>query len=586
MESGERARMKNLADKWEKSWFFLLAGGVIGLELLVFLIFGENSYLTIQDNLDLFVAHFQVLKHWDGFFSHGADMPMLGGISRDYLSSEFSVYNILFYLLPAFPAYMTGYFLKILLGLASFVLLVKDLYGEAYEKYRGLAWAMGLAYGILPLFPAYGLAFASIPLAVWILRRIYLGEGKRYYAALFCYPLVSYFSYFGFFLLAYLALAVLLVSVREKKWNGRLTLALFVLAAGYVVFEYRLFGQMLFGSVPTIRETMVETDMSFAQILSSIWEVFSQGIFHAEASHTWFVFPVCLLFLAGKVVGAIRKKCGKALLCDGFVWIMLFLLFNSVVYGLYYWGGFRRLFETLLPPLKGFQFNRTVFFNPFLWYAAFFLVLKELYDRKKKRLANVLACAAVAVVLFTPAFYNEFYSTVYHQAYRILKQTDVNMLNYREYYSEELMEEVLADIGYEGEYSAAYGLNPAVLSYNGVATLDGYLGFYPQSYKDAFGAMIAPAVERVEEWQTYFGEWGARAYLFAGSGENSWNPYRNLELSDYHLYIDGDQFRKLGGRYLFSRWELENMEELGFVQKGCYTQEGSPYTIWVYETGV
>ena len=54
------------------------------------------------------------------------------------------------------------------------------------------------------------------------------------------------------------------------------------------------------------------------------------------------------------------------------------------------------------------------------------------------------------------------------------------------------------DIGYEGEWSAAYGLHPAVLEYNGIATLDGYLGFYPQSYKEDFRRIIAPALERVE----------------------------------------------------------------------------------------
>ena len=36
------------------------------------------------------------------------------------------------------------------------------------------------------------------------------------------------------------------------------------------------------------------------------------------------------------------------------------------------------LFETLIPPLTGFQFNRTLYFNTFLWYALLFLVLKRL----------------------------------------------------------------------------------------------------------------------------------------------------------------------------------------------------------------
>ena len=91
--------------------------------------------------------------------------------------------------------------------------------------------------------------------------------------------------------------------------------------------------------------------------------------------------------------------------------------------------------------------------------------------------------------------------------------------------------------------------------------------------------------EKVEEWQTYYGEWGARAYLYPGSGESIYNPFRAETLTDSHLWIDGDQFRKMGGRYLFSRYELDNVEELGFELQGVYTEDTSPYTIWLYETG-
>lgn len=586
-------------DRW---WFVLLTAGCIGTFALTFLFFGEESYLTVQDNLDLFVAHFQVMSHSDTWFAQGAQVPMLGGISRDCLSGEWNLYNILFAFLPVFPAYMTGYFLKIGIGIGSFVLLAKDIYKEDFAKYRGIAWAAGLCYGILPLFPAYGIAFASVPLAVLILRKIYFGEGKLWYAALFGYPFLSYFSYFGFFILAYLVCAVVILSVRDKKICGRLFGALFVLAAGYVCFEYRLFGQMLFSDVPTIRETMVESNLGFSEILKEIWGAFVQPVFHAASDHAYFVLPVCTAVLIWQAILAVKRRKGmmqhntpigaqNAVEAGSFgksalLWTILFIIFNCIIYGIYFWGGFRRLFETIVPPLKGFQFNRTVFFNPFLWYAAFFLALKFLYDRGRvfwRRAANLLACIGVAVIVMTPAVYNEFYYTVYHQLYRAVKHTDVNMLNFREYFSADLMEQIKADIGYDGEYSAGYGLNPAVLEYSGISTLDGYLGFYPQSYKEEFTKLILPSYERVPEWQTYYGEWGARAYLYAGSGESIYNPYRNQPLEDRHLYLDSEQFVKMGGKYLFSRYELDNAEELGFFLRGIYSDDDSPYTVYLYE---
>ncbi|MBQ9091504.1 MAG: hypothetical protein IJY52_04455, partial [Anaerotignum sp.] len=452
--------MKKILNWLDRFWYLALLAGVIGVQAFTFLIFREDSYLTVQDNLDIFVAHFKVLKHWDGWFAQDSVMPMLGGIDRNGLGSEFSLYNLMFILLPPFWAYMAGYFLKILIGTASFVLLIREFLGEQFGRYKSIAWAAGLCYGILPLFPAYGIAFASIPLAVWILKRIYDRGEKKYYLALFVYPFVSYFSYFGFFLLAYLGCFFVYLLIRRKREWKSMFAALFVLAAGYVCFEYRLFIQMLFSDVVTIRSTMAESDLNLAGMLGQIWEAFVQPVFHASSDHVYFVLPLCVCFLGWRIWALVRSGKAAQIRKESLLWVLALILFNCAVNGLYYWGGFRRLFETLVPPLKGFQFNRTTFFNPFLWYVVLFLVLKGLYDTGKlwcRRAANLAACVAAAVILLTPAVYNEFYSTVYHQAYRILKNTEVNTLNYREYFSEELMEQIKEEIDYEGDYAAAYG---------------------------------------------------------------------------------------------------------------------------------
>ncbi len=571
-------------------WHILLIAGVVGAQALLFLLCGENSYLTVQDHLDLFVPHYRALTHYGLWFAQDATVPILGGISRDSLGSEFSLYNQLFMLFPAFYACLIGYFLKIFIGMGSFVLLARELCAPNWKNVRQLAWASGLCYGMLPLFPAYGIAFASLPLAAWLLIRVHRTKNPGYLAALFFYPYLSYFSYFGFFLLAYLAIAIPVVWIREKKPPRRLIAGLFLLAAGYVCFEYRLFRQILFSDVATIRETMTDADLPFGGVLGQIWGAFVSPVFHASSDHLPLVLPVCLLalsLLAMRSAAAGMKSFWK----EKLPWALLFIVSNCGVYGLYFWGGFRRLFESVLPPLKGFQFNRTVFFNPFLWYLAFFLSLIVLAETGKtggrpfrRRAANLLACAQAAVILLTPAVYNEFYWTLYHQAYRAVYHTEVNLLNFREYYSVDLMEKIKEDIDYDGSYAAGYGLNPAVLTYNGIAALDGYLGFYPQSYKEEFTRLIRPAYEKVEEWRTYYGEWGARAYLYPGSGESIYNPYRNETLSDRWLFLDGVLLRRMGGRYLFSRFELKDVEEQGFSLRDVYEGEGSPYTIWLYET--
>ena len=576
--------MKKLISRW----YVVITAGFLLFAGLVFFICGEKSVIAVHDNLDLFIPQFQMMKDTGTFFSHGKDVPFLGGISRDVLPSEFSLYTVLYMLLPAYPAYVIGYLLKIVIAVFSCILLAGDVCGENYEEYKPLVWVLGLAYGALNVFPAFGIPFASIPLALWLLLRIYREPKIKWYVFLFFYPMLSYFSYFGLFILAYMSLAFLWLWIRDKKFPGRILPAICILSAGCIACEYRLFGTMLFGDEETIRTTMEAGSLTAGEIITTIGEVFAKGMFHAESVHTYLVLPVCILYFFYLNISYLRSKNSKGIFHDLYNLVMLIIVFNSAVYGSYYWEGFRGLVEKLCPPLTGWQFNRTVFFSPFLWYAAFFLVLKRLYESSShqkvmKAAANLLAVAALLLIVLTNTRYNDLYHTCLDQAYRLAKGAPSNQLGFGEFYSEGLFEEAKADIGYEGEWSAAYGFYPAILEYNGIATLDGYLGFYSQDYKEAFRKIIAPALERVEESREYFDTWGARASLYSGTDISIVSATRDYHVTDNEIYIDTDAFKALGGRYIFSRIELSNDKEAGLALIGSYTHKKSPYSLYVYK---
>ncbi|MDE5939124.1 MAG: hypothetical protein K2H37_08600 [Lachnospiraceae bacterium] len=584
--------MKRLAEqKWflwiTKYWFLFPIIGFLLLVAAVFFGYGERSYIGVHDNMDLFLAQFKMLKNTDSFWKHGVDVPFLGGVSRDNLPTELSLYSLLFMLFPTYTAYVLGLLGKILIGMFSFRLLAGELLGGKYEKYRPAVYMTGFAYGICWFFPAFGFAFASIPLCVWLLLKIYRGQGKRWYgwyAALFAYPLVSYFSYHGIFILGYLALVIVWMACRERRGVWRLTAALFVLAAGFVVCEYRLFGQMLFSDEVTIRSSIVNASLSLPEILTEIGQVFREGIFHADGVHGKIVLPVCLLYFVINNVLYLRRREGKAVFRDPFNLLMVFILFNCVVYGLYDFEPLRSLVEKLIPPLEGWQFNRTIFFNPFLWYAALFLVLRRLYDAGvwQMWIANGLVCIAVLAVILSPTRYNDLYNTCYNRAYEHFHGQEVDEFSYEQFYAVGLFDEIKEDIGYQGEWAAAYGFHPAVLEYNGIATLDGYLGFYSQQYKEDFRKIIAPALERVEATRIYYDDWGARAYLYSGTDLSIVSATKTVYATDDHIYMDGEAFRALGGQYLFSRIRLSNAEEAGFSLLGEYTAADQSMTVYAY----
>ena len=570
-----------------KYWFCFPVIGFLLLTAGVLFGYGERSYIAVHDNMDLFLAQFQMLKNTDSFFKHGVDIPFLGGVSRDNLPSEFSLYSMLYMLFPTYTAYVLGILGKILIGMFSFRLLAGELFEEQCVKYRPIIYMTGLAYGILWVFPAFGFAFASIPLCVYLLIKIYRCAGQRrygWYAALFVYPLVSYFSYHGIFILGYLVIAVLWLSIRDKKPAWSLAAGLIVLALGYVVCEYRLFGQMLLGDEVTIRSTIVNPSLSAQEVLQEIVTVWREGIFHADGVHGKVVLPVCVLYFLVHNGLYLWKKQGKEIFHDPFNFVMLFILFNSVIYGLYDCEPVRSFVETLVPPLTGWQFNRTIFFNPFLWYAALFLVLIRLYDAGVWQMwaANLIVCAAVLVIILTPNRYNDLYFTCYNRAYEYFHGAEVDDLDYGQFYARELFDEIKEDIGYQGEWSAAYGLHPAVLEYNGIATLDGYLGFYPQQYKDDFRKVIAPALDRVEATRIYYDDWGARAYLYSGTDLSIVNATKTVYATDYDIYIDTEAFRALDGEYIFSRFELTNAKESGLHPICSHTARDGSCTIYVY----
>lgn len=565
-------------------WFLFPIGGFLLLTAGVLFGFGERSYIAVHDNMDLFLAQYQMLKNTGSFFKHGVDVPFLGGVSRDLLPSELSLYSLLYMLFPTYTAYVLGLLLKIVLGIFSFCLLAKELFGERYRIYRPVIYMTGFAYGILYFFPAFGFAFASIPLCVLLLIKIYRQSALRWYLALLAYPLVSYFSYHGIFILGYLVLAIVWISIRDKKPAKPLIAALFVLAAGYVLCEYRLFGQMLLSDEVTIRSTIVNPSLTVPEIGQEIVTVWKDSIFHAEDVHGKVIMPVCAVYFVVLNLSYLRKKQGGRILREPFNLLMVFILFNCLIYGMYDFAPLRRFVEMILPPLEGWQFNRTIFFNPFLWDMALLLILVRLYDRGAITLcgANLLVCGAVLAVILSPTRYNDLYATCHHRFYEYNHGTEVDELSYEQFYAVELFDQIKEEIGYEGEWAAAYGMHPAVLEYNGIATLDGYLGFYTQQYKEDFRQIIAPALDRVEASRIYYDDWGARAYLYSGTYESVVSAGKTVHAADDTLYMNPEAFRQLGGTYLFSRIRFSNAEEMDLKLLGEYTAKDGSMTVYAY----
>ena len=70
--------------------------------------------------------------------------------------------------------------------MGSIYLLARELMPD-YQTYNPFVLLFGLIYGILPVFPVYGLAFTSIPFVVFLVHKIYSWKNLHYYILLFPY---------------------------------------------------------------------------------------------------------------------------------------------------------------------------------------------------------------------------------------------------------------------------------------------------------------------------------------------------------------------------------------------------------------
>ena len=193
--------------------------------------------------------------------------------------------------------------------------------------------------------------------------------------------------------------------------------------------------------------------------------------------------------------------------------------------------------------------------------------------------------SCILVVIAEPSRYNDIYHTAYGNFYTFLHDGQrVDTMNYREFYSEDLFTKIKEDLGYnEGDLAVAYEMYPAQLEYNGISTLDGYLGFYSQQYKDDFREVIAPSLERVPASEAYYDNWAARCYLFSGTDESVQMITKSLTgLTDTDIYIDSAALKSLGCKYIFSRVKISNESEAGLNLIGSYDGEEQAFAVYVY----
>lgn len=573
------------SEKVTNSWIYYVIALFFVVTLAYILIKQDNIYIQIHDLLDSNIAWIKMLKDNNTFGKRNVTVPFLGGIDRNYLYSELKAYMWLYMLFPTFQAIIIGWYVKIVMAMGGFIFLIKSIDYKIYYKNKALLVWCGFLYGLAPTYPPTSFAFASLPILLGVILRCYKKFSWKYLILLLLYPVLSDFTLFGIFICGYLVVFFFIDWMVKKKACLRLLGCISVLVIGYIIVEWRLFDVMVFSNQESLRSAMNVKYIDLLMAIKKSTIVFIKGYYHCGSLHTYVILPVCIIYVLYTDMLYLRNRDWRLLSRDPINWILFWIIFNCMVYGLESVKIFRELVERFIPILRSYSFARTIWFNPFLWYTLFFLVLVRI---NKQKIVYTVAILAGLVVCIGPETYNHIFFNCLDITCDIIGEKKVEqiigrnleLLSYREFYSEELFTNIKEDIAYEGEWAIAFGMHPSILEYNGISTLDGYLSYYPQNYKEKFRKLIEPQLKLDEVNREYFDSWGGRAYIY--SDEISYNPSKIMSKEEANMNIDPDIFREMGGKYVFSRVRISNAKALSLDIVGIYTDEFSPYTIHVY----
>lgn len=551
----------------------VIVAAVLLMMILPFLLFGENNYITIHDNLDQFPPFWSISKKV-GLFS----LDVLTGVMDNTPAVYFgwgglTIQNLVYYFLPTYIAYVLIYVIALLVGFFSMYKLQCILLGN---EHREILLFTSLLFAILPIIPAWSISVASTPLACILFYKIYKEKSKYCFWAVFFLPFLMEFNCSTLFVCGFWLIGVIIASIKDKRFHFMLLYAFLLLCLGVLIFNFKLFYMQFFLCEDLNRNHMIYEPVN---MIIGLYHYVIDGYYQVPSIQKYLLIPVCCITFCYVIRHWIKKNSANraqvVFLVSG---IMAFVCsFIAAADDALWLEGLKNTISVL----KGFSFFRIYVFSRLFFYIAFCAsLILCLRNRYLKYAVPFVLLIQLGIILISHTWYNDsFHSLVLNMVPSLKKDVD---LTWKEFYDEALFAKIKKEIGYDGEPVAAVGYHEAVLMYNDFNCIGGYLSYYPYKDMQKYRRLIEPQLNVNEKFRNYYDVWGGRRYLFCEDVD--YNPSRRKCEQSVELLIDADVFRnEFGGKYILSRAKIVNALELGFEFLGEWESSEGVYTMYVYE---
>jgi hypothetical protein len=217
--------------------------------------------------------------------------------------------------------------------------------------------------------------------------------------------------------------------------------------------------------------------------------------------------------------------------------------------------------------------SRFHYMAPFIWYVLFALSIRYYLNffkyKYKESLILVIILLTTVSLFFKSDFINEYRK---------------NNITYKEFYSVSLFKQIQKFIAIDkNNYSVvSIGLHPAIATYNGFNTLDGYLPIYSLEYKHKFREIISKELEKNKINKKYFDEWGSRFYILSSELGKNWLNTKDRALP-ISIELNMESLFNMGGRYIISTNKIVNASENSLILEKIFEDALSAWKIYLYK---
>jgi len=219
--------------------YFALGTLTTLVSTLLLALIGSNGLVVSEKMRDFYIPIFKAINTSGNVFSQNAVVTSLSLTDRDLLFHETAIVNLLFLLLPALMAIIISFALKMLVAITGTFLLNKELMGEKAEDTRFIALILGVALGLIPVDPYYYLAFASLPLILFLILRLRRKASFWVFISLLFYPVLSEFFHLGLYIVLGIFVFAIVNIFINKKFQIKLFIGGLLLLIGYLATQYR-----------------------------------------------------------------------------------------------------------------------------------------------------------------------------------------------------------------------------------------------------------------------------------------------------------------------------------------------------------